>query len=453
MEKFRSLVSSGAFGELRSLLCQGGILDSASLKEFSVFLFDKAKEYERGRAWEAAAEAYALYVDFCASRDDFLVFNSLLHCLRQASKFEDANEWEIRLYNDFSYSLGGHWFDNAFAESSLSAVWRFFEMLLVGRKHSAAAEQWLSLFLAVRRAMSGDAFPPLTLSWEERACSPRKVFVAGFERSGTGAIRAYFNEYPDVYEVPGSEIQIISGANGLAGFLACADKESIVKFFLRFLKVHGFGLGDVRDSLSWTETSRARIIISEVDSLRYCKAFSNLLVGLLAAQDVSGVIDACARFMDDFLLSFGKPNGTVFFFNNIVNCRSVYKMQVVRNYVYIPVLRDPRDQYASTVQTRRPNLTGEAFVHAFQKTRRMYEGGLKSICEDNVFEVQYEDFIRDGDVREGLAKVAGLSGRLHNKYELFKPWDSEKNIGIYRSCDAAHVKYVYSRLRSFCVDV
>ncbi len=83
----------------------------------------------------------------------------------------------------------------------------------------------------------------------------------------------------------------------------------------------------------------------------------------------------------------------------------------------------------------------------------MYEAGLKSICDDNVFEVQYEDFIRDEDVREGLAKVAGLSGRLHNKYELFKPWDSEKNIGIYRSCGAAHVKHVYSRLRSFCVDV
>ncbi|WP_226686992.1 sulfotransferase [Stutzerimonas stutzeri] len=453
MENLKLLVLNGAFSELRSLLCQGGILEPASLKEISALLFNKSKKLEGGREWEAAAEAYALYVDFFATRDAFLAFNSLLHCLRQASRFEDANKWEIKLYNNFSYSVGGHWFDSILAEESLSAVWRFFEMLLVGRKHSAAAEQWLNLFLAVRRAMSGETFPPLTISSEEHTCSPRKIFVAGFERSGTGAIRAYFNEYPDVYEVPGSEIQIISGANGLAGFLACVDKESVVRFFIRFLKVHGFGLGDIRSSLDWKEISRARIIISEVDSLRYCKAFSRLFVGLLAAQDVSAIADACARFMDDFLLSFGKSDNTVFFFNNIVNCRSVCNMQVVGNYFYIPVLRDPRDQYASTVQTRRPELTGEAFVHAFQKTRRMYEGGLQKIDRDNVFEVQYEDFVRDEGVRVALAEAAGLLGRSHNKYEFFKPWDSESNIGIYRSCNAAHVKHVYSRLKSFCVEV
>src|SRR5690554_3565842 len=44
----------------------------------------------------------------------------------------------------------------------------------------------------------------------------KKVFISGFERSGTGALRDFLNEYDEVYEVPGSEIQVICGRRGIA---------------------------------------------------------------------------------------------------------------------------------------------------------------------------------------------------------------------------------------------
>ncbi|GEM_PF-2738734 len=454
MERFKLLIEKGGFDALRSLLQKESNLDANCLSQLQSILIYRARELERNRNWVSASEAYALYIDIFAARNDSRIFSSILHCLRQASKFEEANSWQSRLHSDFGFSSGEEWFDNFFLEEKFSSAYENFEKLMEGRKHLAAGEHWLSLFLAVRRALSnGPEQLPILFSTGSAEYSPRKVFVAGFERSGTGAVRAYFNEYPDVYEVPGSEIQTISGPHGLAKFLKCDDKKSIVSTFVDFLRVHAFGLGAIKNALDWKEVSRARILIASVDPVRYASSFHRLFFRLLMAQGKRGVIDACASFFDDFLIAFCKPESTVFFLNNIVNCRNAGEMQVVRNYIYVPVLRDPRDQYASTVQTRRPDLTGEEFVHAFKKTRRMYEAGVGLIDRESIAEIQYEDFVRNEGVRVGLAERAGLGGRAHNRHAVFKPRESSINIGIYKFCNPVEVEVIKLRLKEFCGDL
>ncbi len=379
-----------------------------------------------------------------------------VEALRNLGRFLDANKLESDFYScvggvspylasklvldgDHRNSEFDDFMEVILKEKEEKILWREF-IRLVATSDLAGFEKYL-----IELSAGSDSFSKY-----------KKIFVSGFERSGTGALRDFINEYSEVYEIPGSEVQFIAGVNGLGklykDYLSGRGLESFKAFFI----ANALGFSALENYLDFKERGRANILIRESNEKRLLSAFVKLYFDIFH-RGVDIVI-ACRSFVDNFLFSIRIPIGkTRVFFNNVINARNIWMFRLVDDYLCFPVTRDPRSQYASKITTRMPNIDPVHFVKTFRKTQRLYQEGLDFLGCDSLFihEVKFEDIVLSEHCRLNIAKLCGLDEGSANRFTRLKPEESKVNVYLHKTDSVSSRKsdfdFILKELKDYCV--
>lgn len=264
----------------------------------------------------------------------------------------------------------------------------------------------------------------------------KKIFISGFGRSGTGALRSFLNEFNEVYQVPGSEIQVINGSRGLWSLYLSDSKEDFRNRFLEFFVVHALGVSIVNNSQDEKELDRAKQIISNSNDLGFLQAFYFLYVDVFFSQEFSKelVERACQSFLERYISSLNRPeHKSVFLFNNVVNAENIRKMRLVDNYICFAVTRDPRSQYASFLSTQKPDWNVRGFLDHFRRFDEFFQKGLHSLGDraEKIKLVRFEDVVYYEDFRQSLVKLCSLDNENARRFSMLKPEESMENMFLH----------------------
>lgn len=383
-----------------------------------------------------------------------------VEAMRNIGEFESANTLELKMKKTLGkpmlMDIADMIFYGGLAQKKLVNGLADYLVESLDKKNTDLWQDFVKLILQGRNKELEESLDKRLSDCSKYVSPCRKIFITGFERSGTGALRDFLNEFSEVYEVPGSEIQTIAGKRGLSYLSLAENKEDLKGRFLEFFIVNALGLSRVFEYLDFKEVSRAQIIINSSDDKVLLGAFFYMYLDLFSENENVELV--CQKFINRLLYALKKPEGkSVFLLNNVINARNIWMLNLVDNYVSFPVTRDPRSQYASKISTRMLGLTADNFIKTFLKTQRIYEAGLKSLDEKRgkVIEVKFEDIVLSEGKRSNIAKVCGLNNDLAQRFTRLKPDESVKNVYLYeldefRSCKE-EFSIINKSLGCFCV--
>lgn len=288
----------------------------------------------------------------------------------------------------------------------------------------------------------------------------KKIFISGFGCSGTGALRSFLNEFSEVYQVPGSEIQVISGRRGLWSLYSSKSKEDFREKFLEFFVVNSLGVSVLRNSQDLKELDRAEKIIDRSDDFYFLQAFYFLYRDVFFCSDFNKklVERSCQEFLDRYIGSLNRPGQKkVFLFNNVVNAGKIRMMRLVDNYICFAVTRDPRSQFASFLETQRPHWNVGGFLKHFKSFDDSFQKGLVSLGEGakNIKVVRFEDVVFSEDFRQSLVTLCGLDSNKARRFSRLKPDESMENMFLHNKDTFSDRKddfeYILKELPEHCV--
>lgn len=309
----------------------------------------------------------------------------------------------------------------------------------LGKQHASA---WVDFIKLLAKGASRQEFEVYQLKYgfSNNFVVYRKLFIAGFGRSGTGALRAFFNEFEEVFEVPGSEVTVISGRRGLSALFQSGDLSSFKERYLDFFALHALGVSDVNSHADNKELQKSKIILSSTSEIELLEAFFHLYFNVVFDGGFSCEVveKASKEFLNRYVGSLvGRGCKDVVLFNNVVNAHKLWMMRLVDNYLCFPVSRDPRSQYASYVSTWRPGFSVDGFIRQLKKGEQLYSDGVRSLGErsENIIRVNFEDLVCHESERQRIAQLAGLDNRNASRFSLLKPEESMANVLLHASDD------------------
>lgn len=360
-----------------------------------------------------------------------------VEAMRNIGDFQSANTLELKLRRSLARPMLEDIVDILFyTELGKNEIMGSLSDYLLKELGKEERFQWVDFFKLVSSGYDSSLVESLyeSLSDLSGCIHPhRKIFISGFERSGTGALRDFLNEYEEVYEVPGSEIQVIAGRHGLSYLYSAKDENELKSRFIDFFVVNALGVSRVFDYLDHKEIGRARIIIKNSNEKLFLGAFFYFYAELFIEK--INICSACQNFINRLLSSLTNQDGKeVFLFNNVINARNIWMLNLVDNYICFPVTRDPRSQFASKISTRMPNLSADNFVKTFIKTQRIYREGIKTLDSSlgQVIEVKFEDIVSSESKRLEISNLCKLDNQSARRFTKLKPEESKRNMYLHK---------------------
>lgn len=126
--------------------------------------------------------------------------------------------------------------------------------------------------------------------------------------------------------------------------------------------------------------------------------------------------------------------------DNSLHISTIHNIEYIDNMQVLCTYRDPRSNYVARVKEdwkfgpriykNGPVAYAESYRHFREYTGNIIEN-LKN-NRDNVWTVQFEDFVSSEDYRQDLARKLKLDPARQDRHTHFKPWESIKNIDNYK---------------------
>lgn len=265
-----------------------------------------------------------------------------------------------------------------------------------------------------------------------------KIFVAGMDWSGSGAVQHYLLEYKKIMQVPGGELQFLAGVGGLKSILDSSGSRAKVKnAIIDFLGYHVL----LSNSPSGNQESKAlmtsSLLLTKLNIDKFLQVLIRMVYRLRLNWDSSdGIRYALQEYVNGVLLSLvNYSDDIVYLIDNAVGLFKCEAMQIVDNFYYFAVVRDPRSNFVTRVrQDTSYKRDVDKYIDVYRSRRESFEKGRLNIVgrTDGTIElVQFENFVCDENFREQLAIKCGLDPLDSIKYSKFKPWESMKNVTIY----------------------
>ncbi|WP_447893713.1 hypothetical protein [Vreelandella sp. GE22] len=395
-----------------------------------------------------SAEICKLFVNALRRKGFFIEANSLEHSISEISEKPRLTHI-VRLIFDHDFN---HKYD-------VNGVVEYFVNCL-SKSHTQAWAEFIKLLAKDASLNEFKEYQDRFNFSRQNPTQHKKIFIAGFGRSGTGALRALLNEFKEVYEVPGSEITIISGRRSLSSLFHSHSLSVFKEKFLEFFALHALSVSEVNNHADNKELQKSKIIIAKTEEVKLLKAFFYFYMDVVFSSPFSSnsVEKSSQDFLNRYIDSLIKPKGKeVILFNNVVNAHKLWMMRLVDNYLCFPVSRDPRSQYASYISTWRPDFSVTGFIKQFEKGEKLYNDGVNSLSEgrENIIRVFFEDIVCSENERLKIVDLAGLKKENASRFTLLKPEESISNVLLHESNEFMHCKedfeLIASLLGEYCL--
>lgn len=306
-------------------------------------------------------------------------------------------------------------------------------------------EEAISLLEPVTRSNSA-----LLDSMSSRA-GPKKLFLAGFGWSGSGAVHDACRGYQHTKEMPGagdlpalnigadSEPMVHQGVGSLNELVVdiksrgYISEEMLKRFFKNYvLLMPSFGY------LEYKTVNATKSIIEKVGFSRYlllASVFLHTYAEAMRNNDKAAAIDAVESFHENLINSMFSDDDVVFFNNSIFAHRARILNHVRGRTCYIVVNRRMADQFCD--QMRSNKFFNATFLEFYLvKLSRVIAYKLAKATSGNeqveFIDIKFEAWVQDSTLREKVARrICGTYDKeIESKF--FCADKSIKNINISR---------------------
>ena len=263
------------------------------------------------------------------------------------------------------------------------------------------------------------------------------AFFCGFGWSGSGALYDYFCRSPETVEPFGRAESSLFGRAGAGGVLdeSAERPENLRSPILRLIYHTVFGIGGGPSVEPGRARSRTILRFYEGDErlrrtvTRACIQLYRDAVLTAKRSNPDRIENAIRAFLDTLVYAHVRP-GQVGVFSNAIHASRVDLTRLISNSSAFVVLRDPRDQYVARVYESPRTVSCDWFIKDLKSKYDKYKAAAKQL-NDDVHEVQFEEFVTSSEERASIARALGVS--LPVGGNGYRPEDSVKNIGIHRS--------------------
>lgn len=282
--------------------------------------------------------------------------------------------------------------------------------------------------------------------------------VSGMGWSGSGAVFDYLRGFAGVESVVG-ESRLLEGRYGVPSLMkefgADDGPESdfgaaLVNFF-RYTLV---GFAPCHDYEEFRHVRNSRRYVEGPGGAEYAAACVDYLRDVCAATPEERrhqVLRSLPGFMSAAVRSRLVDRECVPILDNVLHVANLPLAVQLPAWTLFATVRDPRDQYVDNMRNN-PSFgrNVKAFVRRYRLGRRTLDELQVSGCK-NVRVVQFESFVRDGELRNVMADELGLS--KSRRRPPFDPSASMKNIGLWT--DTPHrseVEFIAEQLPEYLVE-
>ncbi|WP_396442773.1 tetratricopeptide repeat protein [Limnospira sp. PMC 737.11] len=273
----------------------------------------------------------------------------------------------------------------------------------------------------------------------------QKIVVSGMGWSGSSALYDYFREFKNIKVLKG-EARFLENSSSL---LTLYDKIRKVTdwwpSFLGFFFCSLLGFKVMNRSEEYKSMGAARRFSLSPDAKTYSENVNKLMGN--ASPLLAGKGDTLSNFKifaDDVanLLSSESDSHDydVVLLDNCIKIGNIRLVDCLKNTKLFCTFRDPRSNFVSR---KRENVAYLDDASMFIKSRRDNYSEYHSLVSEyqektqntsnQVFKVQFEEFVLSETYRQELAQRAGLDLSTHEPHQHFKPWESKKNVYLHQT--------------------
>lgn len=214
--------------------------------------------------------------------------------------------------------------------------------------------------------------------------------------------------------------------------------------------------------------SKLKLFVNKIRS----KLFNKLILTEIYYTDRNQFLRHTSNYIHKLFNEVGASNQTHIVLNNTFEPFNPTKcIEMVENSFSIIVDRDPRDIYASMINSKDVFVPSfEDYKNADELKKRMvgfddinqfisrYRILKNSVIDDNnpsVLRIRYEDFILNHDeITNKIHQHIGLSNLKKNQKTVFNVNDSKKNIGIWKKYrNLPEIIQIEKDLAEYCYQV
>jgi hypothetical protein len=319
------------------------------------------------------------------------------------------------------------------------------------------------------------------------------VDVSGYGHSGKTAISEYLKDYEDVFAFPSQvEFELFRVQGGLLDLhLSIYFSWNLIRSRVRineFKKLirrigivqnkfkpstiwnasgHGYNqyfngkfieisdefieeLIAVKQKAFWPydglSDSKAKLLFGKIRS----KLFKKMILSEIYYTDKNQFLNQTSNYIHKLFNEVGNSNQTHVVLNNTFEPYNPNRcIEMVENSFSIIVDRDPRDIYASMINSQdvfvpsfeeyknadelKKRMVGFDDINQFISRYRILKNNVIDDKNPTVLRIRYEDFILNHDeVTNKIHKHIGLDNLKKNQSMVFNVNDSKKNVGIWK---------------------
>ena len=296
------------------------------------------------------------------------------------------------------------------------------------------------------------------------------ILIEGMGNSGSTAMWDFLMDFDNVVATSKTSTKIVREPHGLNDVLR--DIESSVRFrnsLLIFFGKHVLGLsmpGEfAKKSRFYQSNSKLKTIIKvvsfrskrqikrlEIKSLKQAqsimlndsqvsvlKSFENLLVSIYSTACIQKIPVIINVFVKDYLKSFFPfYEGQYILVRNLfkMSYRDVTTLKYLSNIVYVPVIRDPRDQFVDLClrgSKISPSNFSKQYLNSIQYLDKVINNS--DSLKISILNIQFERLILSEKYRDEIIRKFNLSQNSLKQEKLFNCLSSNRNIAIYKNFD------------------
>lgn len=281
---------------------------------------------------------------------------------------------------------------------------------------------------------------------------PRSVFCSGYMFSGSGAVVDFLRQssqtiiprQDDGDQKPfDTELNIFRRFYGVQHLLDAPVTDLSFEHLGEFLMGSVLGLVAHPSDSYRLNLSRTRSLRGAFEHSHNMETLVNLCDQLLddvengPGSDSERILAAACRLCNALVGEMAMPERNVVIWNNCIQAYNARTMAIFERAVMFAVARDPRDQYVAQCYEWGDRHGRNTVRNFIRRTRHHQE--LRAQLElipglrDRIMDVRFEDVLTNASTREQILDFAGLSRDGFQEGQYFKPEESLRNVGIYRS--------------------
>ncbi|NDP28065.1 MAG: sulfotransferase [Flavobacterium sp.] len=338
------------------------------------------------------------------------------------------------------------------------------------------------------------------------------VDVSGYGHSGKTAVSEFLKDYEDVFTFPSQvEFELFRVQGGLLDlYLSIYDSWNLIRSRVRIIEFrklvrrigivqnkfrpstlwnasgHGYNqyfnnkfieisdefideLVKVRQDSFWPydslSDSKLNLLISKIKN----KLSRNLVLKEIYYTDKNQFLTHTSNYIHRLFKEVGTQKQTHVVLNNTFEPYNPSKcIEMVENSFSIIVDRDPRDIYASMINSKdvfipsfenyntadelKKRMVGFDNINQFIARFRILKNNVLDDNNPKVLRIRYEDFILNHDqIAIAIHKHIGLDNLNKNRNKVFNVNDSKKNVGIWKKYkDLPEIIQIQKELAEYC---